>query len=302
MAATFTALASGSAGNASLVRSGDFGLLIDFGLPARTIAGLLARRGFSWRHVNAVLLTHTHGDHWSRSALSAIMKHGLELWCHPAHAVALAHAAPREFEPLRQAGRVHAYAPDAWADLGPDVRALPRPVSHDAEPTFAFRLEGARGLFGPGWSVGFASDLGQWEAGLADLFAGVDLLAVEFNHDVRLQRSSPRPAHLIDRVLGPRGHLSNEQAAGLVRAVQERTTDGHLRHLVSLHRSRECNTPELADAAARDSLFDPATGYCPAEQQEPTPTLGLAPPRAARPVVKPRRSRPRPATPSIFRD
>ena len=59
-----------------------------------------------------------------------------------------------------------------------------------------------------------------WAAGthrLADALSGVDLLALEFNHDVAMQRSSGRHPMLIARVLGDEGHLSNAQAAALLR-------------------------------------------------------------------------------------
>ncbi|MBX7103137.1 MAG: MBL fold metallo-hydrolase [Gemmataceae bacterium] len=299
MAATVTVLASGSAGNAALVRDGGFGLLIDCGLAARTLSQRLSVRGMGWRHVDAVILTHTHGDHWTRSALSGLYRHRVALWCHPAHAADIERAAPREWSPMHAAGLVRYFAEGDWAMIGADVRAMPRRVNHDAEPTFSFRIEGATSLFGAGWSVGYASDLGEWDAGLADLFAGVDLLAAEFNHDVPMQRNSRRSAHLIQRVLGPRGHLSNEQGADFAKAVQERC-GSPLRSLIPLHRSRECNTTELVDTAARDSLLDPATVVHLAHQNEPTPTIDLVPQKTARSVSMPRRTRSPSATPTMF--
>lgn len=300
MAATITALASGSSGNATLVRADGFGLLVDCGLAARTLAHRLTQRGFGWRHVDAALLSHTHGDHWSRSALSALHRHRIPLWCHAQHLVHLEQAAPRELELIREAGLFRTYAGEQWAELSQDLRALPIPVDHDAEPTFGFRLEGASSLFGPGWAVGYASDLGQWSPSLADRFAGVDVLAVEFNHDVRMQRASRRPAHLIDRVLGPLGHLSNEQAADFARAVQERSTGVPLKALIPLHRSRQCNTAELVDTAARDCLLDSATALHLADQVEPTPVIELVRSMPRRPSTPRRRPRTPSATPAMF--
>ena len=83
---------------------------------------------------------------------------------------------------------------------------------------------------------------------LARTLADVDLLAVEFNHDLEMERKSPRPAVLIARVLGDEGHLSNDQATGLLREVLRRSTK-HPRHIVQLHLSRECNHPGLAAAS-----------------------------------------------------
>src|SRR5262249_10105452 len=63
MAVQFAVLASGSSGNATLIRSGGAGLLVDLGIGPRTIAQRLESVGASWDHVGAAVLTHTHGDH-----------------------------------------------------------------------------------------------------------------------------------------------------------------------------------------------------------------------------------------------
>ena len=126
-------------------------------------------------------------------------------------------------------------------------------VSHDSDPTFAFRIDGHSG--GElAWSVGYASDLGCYTPELIDLFAGVDVLALEYNHDVKLERNSPRPKFLVDRVLGDCGHLSNDQAAELTAAIAARSGAGFPSHLVQLHLSRDCNRPELASATGRAAL------------------------------------------------
>ena len=61
----FTVLASGSSGNSSLLEVDGFGLLLDIGLGPRQLASRLITSGRSWQNVQAVLLTHTHGDHWN---------------------------------------------------------------------------------------------------------------------------------------------------------------------------------------------------------------------------------------------
>jgi phosphoribosyl 1,2-cyclic phosphodiesterase len=89
---------------------------------------------------------------------------------------------------------------------------------------------------------------------LAKRFANVDLLAIEFNHDVQMQIASRRSPMLIRRVLGDHGHLSNEQGAALFAEVLRHSTPGRVQHLVQLHLSRECNFAELAHAAAAKVL------------------------------------------------
>src|SRR4051812_44768395 len=214
MTARFTVLASGSAGNSSLLQADGFGLLIDFGLGVRKLGSRLAARKLTWHAAHAALLTHTHADHWNPTALASLAKNGTPIYCHAAHADDLDGC--DAFGGHYKAGLVRFFQPGRWIDLARGVRALPLEVSHDAGPTFAFRVEGPAGLFGAEWSLGYAADLGTWDDDLALAFADVDLLALEFNHDEQLQRASGRPWVLIRRVLGDQGHLSNHQAAEMV--------------------------------------------------------------------------------------
>src|SRR5258708_29811235 len=85
MGLRFTVLASGSGGNAALVQSDDFGLLIDVGLGPRQLSARLSAAGSSWSAVDAVVLTHTHSDHWKDRTLGYLRAHGIPLYCHPAH-------------------------------------------------------------------------------------------------------------------------------------------------------------------------------------------------------------------------
>ena len=99
-------------------------------------------------------------------------------------------------------------------------------------------------------SIGYLADTGCWSERMAESLIDVDVLGVEFNHDVALQRSAPRPEFLIARNLSDEGHLSNRQGAELVQAVLARSGVGALRHVVLLHLSEQCNQPELAIQAA----------------------------------------------------
>src|SRR5438132_1397499 len=89
MGLRFTVLASGSSGNDSLVEAGEFGVLLDAGLGPRQLARRLAAAGLSWSVVDAVLLTHTHGDHWRETTLRYLVRRRVPLYCHPQHHEAL---------------------------------------------------------------------------------------------------------------------------------------------------------------------------------------------------------------------
>jgi phosphoribosyl 1,2-cyclic phosphodiesterase len=276
MSLRFTVLASGSSGNASLVEADGFGLLIDVGLGPRQLASRLAAAGSSWPAVQAVLLTHTHSDHWKVRTLAHLCRHRIPLYCHPDSHSDLQGFSPA-FVELAEAGLIRSFESGEEFIVAQGLRCRPLPLRHDSGATFGFRIEGPRDLFGQGAAVGYAADLGCWDEALADALADVDLLAIEFNHDRAMELASGRSPRLIGRVLGDEGHLSNTQGAALVRAVLGRSEVGRIRHLVQLHLSRHCNRPSLAREAAKAILddFTFRVELHTARQDEPGTTLHL---------------------------
>ena len=181
MSARFTVLASGSTGNASLFDLSGHDILIDFGLTPRRLSRTLARVGKSFSDLRDVLLTHLHGDHWNEDALAELDAAGARLWCHEEHARELRDRSDA-FSRLETDGRLRRFEIGEAFDCD-GCRVIAFAVEHDTF-TCGFRLESGA------WAVGFASDLGSWCDGVADNLAGVDVLAIEFNHDVAMQLGS----------------------------------------------------------------------------------------------------------------
>jgi phosphoribosyl 1,2-cyclic phosphodiesterase len=276
MSMRFTVLASGSAGNASLVSTGGHTVLIDAGIGPRTLAQRLAAVGSAWRHIHAVLLTHTHTDHWKNPTLRHLARLGIPFYCHREHDDDL-DAQSAALVRLKDAGLVRYYEAERAFEVVTGLRCRPLPVRHDAGATFGFRFEGAPDLFGHATALAYLADLGSWDDDLVASAADVDLLALEFNHDVEMEQNSGRWPQLIERVLGDHGHLSNEQAASFVTKLLACSTPGQLRHLVQLHLSRECNRPRLAAAAGRTALLScsSAAQVFTARQDQPSLTFNL---------------------------
>jgi phosphoribosyl 1,2-cyclic phosphodiesterase len=290
----FTVLASGSAGNASLVEVDGFGVLVDVGLGPRQLAERFTAVGASWQRVHTVILTHTHTDHWNDRTLEHLRRHRIPLYCHPGHHAGLS-AYSSGFLALRDEGLVRPYEHGKELTLGPGLCCTPLRLRHDNSVTCGFRFEATQDLFGESSALAYAADLGSWQPELAQALADVDVLALEFNHDVAMQHASGRSPRLIRRVLGDDGHLSNVQAAALVREVLRLSAPGRLRHLVQLHLSRDCNRPELAAGAAMEAVAgcEPAVQVHTARQDEAGPCLSVsvAGNGAARPRPRARRVR-----------
>lgn len=280
----FHVLASGSSGNACVLQADGFGVLIDFGLSPRALAPRLRRCGIGWKDIHAVLLTHPHSDHWRPTTLAHLAKLGLPIYCHRDHREHL-NPASRAFEALSEAGLFREYEPGARLRLQPGWDCLPIELAHDGPRTCGFRFQGC------GWALGYLADLGSWTTQLAAEVADVDLLALEFNHNVPMQLASGRHPTLIRRVLGDHGHLSNDQAVDLLREILKRSEPGRLRHLVQLHLSSHCNRADLAQAVAREALerlgVDVAIFTAHQEQTGKTITVGTAKPIPCNAVAQP---------------
>lgn len=282
MPVQFAILASGSGGNAALVQAEGAGLLIDLGLGPRALAQRLARVESGWGRIGSALLTHTHGDHLNDATLHALARHQIVLYCHEGHRPALARR--DGFQALESIGAVRHYDEHPLILPG-GLRVEPFSLSHDSGPTFGFRIEGRGDRRGRAVSIGYLADTGDWSEAMADALTDVDLLGVEFNHDVQMQLQSGRPRHLIARNLGDRGHLSNAQGSSLLEAVFARSHAGAVRHVVLLHLSAQCNRPALALAAARSAARRAGrrASIHAAEQSVAHPDLRLLPGRRPRP-------------------
>lgn len=276
MPVEFTVLASGSRGNSAQIRGLGASLLIDAGLGPRTIANRLSAVGSRLDDVGAVVLTHTHSDHLQGPMLSLMARQGIPLYCHEGHQGQLARL--DGFLPLWQMGLVRFY--DDRPMLMPNgMRVEPVPLKHDGGPTFGFRVEAKADRRSRAASIGYLADTGCWWDAMADAFTDVNLLGIEFNHDVPMQAASGRSPHLIRRILGDRGHLSNEQGAQFLAAVLERSARGTLRDVVLLHLSEQCNCPDLAVTSARSAIrsANRRVGVHAASQGTPHPHLVVRP-------------------------
>jgi phosphoribosyl 1,2-cyclic phosphodiesterase len=231
----FRVLGSGSSGNATLVEGGGTRVLIDAGLGPRTLAERLQSAGVDPASLQAVLLSHEHSDH-ARGAAAFSAKWGVPLMgSRGTYAAAgLGAVDIAAYETLM---------PDqerAFGDL--TVRAVP--VPHDAAQPYAFVIACQ------GEALGHATDLGQLDAGLRAAFLECDALLVESNYDPVMLRDGPYPWSLKERILGPRGHLSNADVGRFL-------ADGlgpRCRTLVLAHLSRTNNHPELCLMTAERAL------------------------------------------------
>ena len=234
MAFTFCTLGSGSAGNCTLVAAGRTSILIDAGFSARSMTSRLASLGVEPDDIDAILLTHDHSDHVA-GAVAASRRWRVPVICRPSVARKLRLVERKAFvvEPMDMQP----------FDVG-DLRVTPFPVPHDAVETVGFVLEGE------GIRAAVASDLGHSTPVVREHLSRCHVVALEANHDVEMTRSGPYPWSLKQRILGEHGHLSNEEAGGVLSSVVGPETT----QVVLTHLSETNNAPQLALMEARAGL------------------------------------------------
>jgi len=266
-------LASGSLGNALLAGADGTRVLLDAGLGRRRLTAALAEVGLRPRDIDAVFLTHTHGDHFRTSSVGFCLAGRVPVYSAAENIAYLAEAI-RGFGKLVRAGLARPI--DGEAVTVGQVRAEPFPVPHDAPGVcHGFRLTLGRGRGRRRATV--ATDLGHLPAGAARHFLDADAVVLESNHDPQMLRTSGRPADLIERIAGPEGHLSNGAAAEALAEVAGRSRPGRVKHVVLAHLSRECNTARLALEAQAFLARRPGdrVRLFAASQHTPGPRVGL---------------------------
>ncbi len=231
------ALASGSTGNTTLVEFGETRLLIDAGLSARALTRRLESLGIEPSSIKCVLISHEHQDH-SRGAERFSMLHGVPVACTPQtlHALNLSPVHLAEWWPLPEAGTL---------DLG-TVQVDSFPVPHDAAAPVGFVLRGE------GMRVGITLDLGHATTLVRERLRGCDVIMIESNYDELLLRDGPYPWHLKQRVSSRLGHLSNREAAALLREV----VVGGCKAVVLGHLSEKNNTQALVRRTAGGAVHE----------------------------------------------
>jgi phosphoribosyl 1,2-cyclic phosphodiesterase len=235
----FCSLGSGSTGNATLVeaRSGSTvsRVLIDCGFSLRELERRLARAGLAASDIDAVFVTHEHGDHVG-CALTLARRHSIPLWTSRGTWRAIG-------EPELPQGLLHVARDLAPIAIGV-LELAPYTVPHDAnEPLQLCVTDGAVRL-------GVLTDAGSITPHLLAQLQACDALLLECNHDRAMLANSAYPASLKARIGGRLGHLANDTAAEILAACLH----GRLKQLVAAHLSERNNRPALAQAALASVL------------------------------------------------
>ena len=224
-------IASGSSGNCIYVGSDHTSLLVDVGISGKRIEEGLRTIDRTTKDCDGILITHEHSDHIKGLGVVS-RKYKIPIYCTEGTRNRLQGMASLGKMPE---GLYHVIKADEGFSIG-DLDIHPFQISHDAAEPVGYRVNHGEK------SVGIATDLGKYNDYIVDRLQGLDALLLEANHDVNMLQEGPYPYALKQRILGEKGHLSNESAGRLLcRLLHDKMKEILLGHL-----SKENNYEALA--------------------------------------------------------
>lgn len=235
----FCSLYSGSSGNSLLVESNNTKILVDCGTSAKKIVSALDNLDISITDIDAILVTHEHSDHIQ--SLGTISKKydipvfaNYETW----------NAMPSQAEKIDEKNK-NIFTNDSEFHVG-NLQIFPFSTPHDAINPCGFSIVNGHK------KLSIATDLGHIEQALFENLKGSSFILLESNYEPEVLKVSSYPYKLKQRIAGPNGHLSNNEAGKVISALMYKD----LKEVMLGHLSKENNFPELAYRTVTEELMD----------------------------------------------
>ena len=224
-------IASGSSGNCIYVGSDHTHLLIDTGISKKRIDEGLRQLEIKGDELAGIFITHEHSDHIQGLGVFS-RKYEIPIYATPGTIQGILSCAGIGKVPE---GLFHVIHTDEEYQVG-DIRVRPFSISHDANDPCGYRLECEEK------SVAVATDLGVYDAYTVSNPQKLDAVLLEANHDIHMLEVGGYPYYLKQRILGEKGHLSNELSGQLLCDILH----DNLKHIILGHLSKENNYAKLA--------------------------------------------------------
>lgn len=221
-------------------------ILIDAGLSAAQIRKRMQVLDLDLDDVDAVLITHEHGDHVNGCKRLFERQQKLQFYINPISYRALPQAFP---EPTHFESRVNFFNVGDALRIG-SLQIQCVPTLHDSQSSTGFVVKNEK------VSLGYMTDLGAVTEDNFLALKDVEFLLMEANYDQDMLWNGPYPAFLKARVHGDRGHLSNDHAGELIHLLAKL---GRLRRVMLGHLSEKNNLPEKARITVENRLDAPLT-------------------------------------------
>lgn len=223
----FVSLISGSSGNATFISDGKTNILIDCGMSGAKLKEALHSIDERPESLHALLITHEHSDH-VRGAGVVSRRYDL-----PVYATIGTHAGVDIGDIDNK--NIKFVKEDEEIEIG-TIAVTPFSIPHDAAQPVGYTFN----VGGDKYSI--ATDIGVMTNNILDHIVGSKKIILESNHDLQMLQYGSYPYPLKRRIMGDKGHLSNEMASKTALYLVQKGTE----HIALGHLSKENNRPEIA--------------------------------------------------------
>lgn len=235
----FQSFLSGSSGNATFVTNDRTNVLCDCGANGKYIENCFLRLGISPDKLDAIFITHEHNDHISGAGVIS-RRYDVPIYASKGTWSAMESVLGKIADKNKRV-----ISPKENVKLE-DMEISAFNIPHDAKEPFGYSF------MSEGVKFTIATDMGYVTDEVLENLLGSDFCLIEANHDMDMLKNGSYPFYLKKRILGEKGHLSNDAAASLCSILAESGTKsiwlGHL--------SKENNIPELAYKTVHEALIE----------------------------------------------
>ena len=226
-------LASGSKGNVTLIETENSKILIDIGISCKKLETALKEVNVLAKDINAILITHNHSDH-VKGLTTFIKRYQTPVFC--------SKIICDELE-LHNYSGLNFFEPLTFIE---DLTVRVFRVSHDAKESFGFLIKYLNK------ECVHITDTGYINKKYLNSLKNKDIYVFESNYDPKMLTSGSYPHYVKKRVLGDKGHLSNQDSAYYLKELIGKNT----KHVILAHLSENTNCPIIAENTHREILKD----------------------------------------------
>ena len=250
-------LSSGSKGNSCVIFNENTKILIDLGTSSQYVCNELDKIGIKAKDIDAILITHTHVDHIN----------GIKSFIRKYHTKIFVTEVLKDLLEKEIGNFDYELYEDKKAIIK-DFEIEYIKTSHDAKGSIGFIInEGDK-------SMVYITDTGYINKRYIEKLSNKNLYILESNHDVYMLKNGPYPYFLQQRVVGDKGHLSNEQSSSYLCDFIGNNT----KKIVFAHISENNNTPEKVIETFKNKTKEnniKFKDYIVGKQNEPTEVIEI---------------------------
>lgn len=234
----FCNLYSGSSGNCSFVGTDNINILVDCGESQKKISNALESIGKNISNIDAIIVTHEHSDHVKN--LGAISKK----YNIPVYANKKTFENMPEQTSLIDEKNRKVFNTDDHFEIG-GLKIFPFHIPHDAADPCGYNI------YNRDKKISIATDIGHMDNSILNKLEESHFLLLESNYEPEILKYAKYPYYLKQRIAGPNGHLSNQEAGlTITRLIHSGVNNIMLGHL-----SKQTNFPELAYKTVMEEIL-----------------------------------------------